>query len=91
MKRIDAAGRDVTGLDGLQDDDTDRFVTDEEYLAGCKICLRIYRDAAKPVDISGFATVQQAIEYGNEWTPRLWWRVKQNGVVVAEEPKEVKR
>jgi len=34
---------------------------------------------------------QQAIEYGNEWTPRMWWRVRQNGVVVAEEPKEVKR
>jgi hypothetical protein len=55
------------------------------------IRLTIYRDGAGAIYISGFATVQQAIEYGNEWTPRLWWRVKQNGVVVAEEPLGAKR
>ena len=55
------------------------------------IRLTIFRDGAGAVYLSGFATVEQAIEYGNEWKPRLWWRVKQNGVTVAEEPKEVKR
>jgi hypothetical protein len=55
------------------------------------IRLTIYRDGAGAIYISGFTTVQQAIDAGNEWTPRLWWRVKQNGVTVAEEPKEVKR
>jgi hypothetical protein len=55
------------------------------------IRLTIYRDGAKPIDIWGFATIEQATARGNEWTPRLWWRVKQNGVTVAEEPKEVKR
>ena len=55
------------------------------------IRLTIYRDGAGAIYISGFTTVQQAVAAGNEWEGRLWWRVKQNGVVVAEEPKEVKR
>ena len=55
------------------------------------IWVRIYRDAAKPVDIGGFATVQQAIEHGNEWEGRLWWRVTIDGRIVAEEPMRTKR
>jgi hypothetical protein len=55
------------------------------------ILLRIYRDAAKPIDISGFATVQQAIEQGEQWQGRLWWRVTMGGRTVAEEPLGVKR
>jgi hypothetical protein len=55
------------------------------------IRLTIYRDGAGAIYISGFTTVQQAVAAGNEWQGRLWWRVKQNGVVVAEEPKQVKR
>ena len=55
------------------------------------IRLTIYRDGAGAVYISGFATVQQAIDAGNEWEGRLWWRVKQSGVVVAEEPIRTKR
>ena len=56
-----------------------------------EILLRIYRDAAKPVDISGFATIEQATAAGNEWHGRWWWRVTLNGKIVAEEPKGVKR
>jgi hypothetical protein len=56
-----------------------------------EILLRIYRDAAKPVDISGFATIEQATAAGNEWQGRLWWRVTIDGKIVAEEPKGVKR
>jgi hypothetical protein len=55
-----------------------------------EILLRIYRDAAKPVDISGFATIEQAIAAGKEWQGRLWWRVTIDGKIVAEEPKGVK-
>jgi hypothetical protein len=55
------------------------------------IRLTIYRDGAGAIYISGFTTVQQAIDAGNEWQGRLWWRVKQNGVTAAEEPKGVKR
>ena len=53
--------------------------------------LIIYRDGAGPVHISGFTTLEQAVAAGNEWQGRLWWRVKQGGVTVAEEPKGVKR
>jgi hypothetical protein len=56
-----------------------------------EILLRIYRDAAKPVDIWGFATIEQAIADGNEWHGRLWWRVMIDGKIVAEEPMGAKR
>jgi hypothetical protein len=55
------------------------------------IRLTIYRDGAGAIYISGFTTIEQAIDAGNEWQGRLWWRVKQNGVTVAEEPLGVKR
>jgi hypothetical protein len=55
------------------------------------ILLRIYRDAAKPVDISGFTTIEQATAAGNEWQGRLWWRVTIDGKIVAEEPMRAKR
>jgi len=90
MKRIDTDGRDVTNLFGLHDD-SDRFVSDEEYQASCAIVLTIYRDAANPVHVGGFATVEQAIEQGEQWKGRLWWRVTKDGRTVAEEPMGVKR
>jgi hypothetical protein len=90
MKRIDTDGRDVTNLCGLHDD-SDRFVSDEEYQADCAIVLTIYRDGANPVRITGFATVQQAIEQGEQWQGRLWWRVTRDGRTVAEEPMGAKR
>ena len=55
------------------------------------IRLTIYRDGAGAIYISGFTTVEQAVAAGNEWQGRLWWRVKQNGVTVAEEPLGAKR
>jgi hypothetical protein len=55
------------------------------------IRLTIYRDGAGAIYISGFTTIEQAIDAGNEWQGRLWWRVKQNGVTVAEEPLGAKR
>jgi len=55
------------------------------------IRLTIYLDAANPVHVPGFATVEQAIEQGNEWQGRLWWRVTIDGRTVAEEPKGAKR
>ena len=56
-----------------------------------EILLRIYRDAAKPIDVGGFASVEQAIEQGEQWQGRLWWRVTRDGVTVAEEPMGSKR
>jgi hypothetical protein len=56
-----------------------------------EILLRIYRDGAGAIYLSGFTTVQQAIEYGNEWQGRLWWRVTIDGRTVAEEPMRAKR
>jgi len=55
------------------------------------IRLTIFRDGANAIYVGGFATVEQAIDAGNEWQGRLWWRVKQNGVTVAEEPMRTKR
>ena len=55
------------------------------------IWVRIYRDAAKPIDIGGFATVEQATAAGNDWKGRLWWRVTIDGRIVAEEPMRTKR
>jgi hypothetical protein len=55
------------------------------------ICLTIYRDGANPLHITGFATVEQAIEQGEQWKGRLWWRVTKDGRTVAEEPIGVKR
>jgi hypothetical protein len=55
------------------------------------IRLTIYCDGAGAVYISGFTTVQQAIDAGNEWEGRLWWRVTIDGRTVAEEPMGVKR
>jgi len=55
------------------------------------IKLTIYRDGNGPVYVRGFTTIQQAVEAGEGWPYRLWWRVEQDGKIVAEEPKEVKR
>ena len=55
------------------------------------IRLAIYRDAANAIYVSGFATVEQAIEQGEQWQGRLWWRVTCDGRTVAEEPMGVKR
>ena len=55
------------------------------------IRLRIYRDGAKPIDIWGFATIEQATARGNEWEGRLWWRVTIDEKIVAEEPIRTKR
>jgi hypothetical protein len=56
-----------------------------------EILLRIYRDGAKPIDIWGFATIEQATARGNEWEGRLWWRVTIDEKIVAEEPIRTKR
>lgn len=53
--------------------------------------LTIFRDAMNPIHIACFATVDQAIEQGEQWKCRLWWRVEQSGKIVAEEPKGAKR
>jgi hypothetical protein len=55
------------------------------------IRLTIYRDGAGAIYISGFTTIEQAIAAGNEWHGRLWWRVRIDGKIVAEEPLGVKR
>lgn len=55
------------------------------------IWVRIYRDGAKHIDIRGFATVQQAVDAGNQWEERLWWRVTQDGKIVTEEPMRTKK
>ena len=55
------------------------------------IWVRIYRDGNKPIDIGGFATIEQATAAGNEWQSRLWWRVTIDGRTVAEEPMRSKR
>ena len=55
------------------------------------IRLTIFRDGANAIYVGGFATVQQAIEQGEQWKGRLWWRVTKDGVTVAEEPMGVKR
>ena len=55
------------------------------------IRLTIYRDGAGAIYVSGFATVQQAIDAGNEWKGRLWWRVTKDGRTAAEEPMGSKR
>jgi LmbE family N-acetylglucosaminyl deacetylase len=53
--------------------------------------LTIFRDAMNPIHIACFATVEQAIEQGEQWRGRLWWRVTKDGRTVAEEPLGVKR
>ena len=55
------------------------------------IRLRIYRDGAKPIDVWGFTTIEQATADGNEWQGRLWWRVTIDEKIVAEEPMRTKR
>ena len=62
-----------------------------EQAAKPDIRLTIYRDGAGAIYISGFTTVQQAIDAGNEWQGRLWWRVTIDGKIVAEEPKGAKK
>lgn len=55
------------------------------------IRLTIFRNGHGPVYVCGFSTVEQAVEAGQGWPHRLWWRVEKDGVIVAEEPKEVKK
>ena len=55
------------------------------------IRLTIFRDGNNPVHVWGFTAIEQAVEAGEGWPHRLWWRVEQNGKVVAEEPMRVKR
>jgi len=55
------------------------------------IRLTIFRDGANAVHVPGFSTVEQAIEQGEQWKGRLWWRVTRDGQTVAEEPKGSKR
>ena len=55
------------------------------------ITLKIFRDGANAIYVRGFASVQQAIDAGNQWEDRLWWRVTQDGKIVAEEPMRTKR
>lgn len=55
------------------------------------IRLTIFRNGHGPVYLCGFSTIQQAVEAGQGWPHRLWWRVEKDGVIVAEKPKAVKK
>ena len=55
------------------------------------ITLKIFRDKANAIYVRGFANVQQAIDAGNQWEGRLWWRVTIDGKIVTEEPMRAKR